>query len=324
MLRGLYTASAGMATQQRKHDAITNNIANLNTPGYKQEQAISTSFPEMLIKLMNSGETPGSRPIGRLNTGVAVQEILPVFSAGHLQETMRSSDFALLSNIQVYDNIQGEIQAIPFDASGKYIDEDGTVHIQPQAFFTVQGEDDEQYSFTRNGRFFLDEAGTLSTATGHHVIGQAGEPIRLSELFIVTDTDTLAAPHLTIDDVRMGADGVLYHIPSGGLLYTEDPELNAEAEPLALLISQIDNPYDLIRNGNGLFQLNDSQANPARAVDDLTDIAVMQGFIEASNVDPTQSMVDMMTAARLYEANQRVIQFYDRSLEKAVNEIGRV
>lgn len=324
MLRGLYTASAGMITQQRKHDAITNNIANLNTPGYKQEHAVSRSFPEMLIALMNSGESPSSRTIGRLNTGVAVQETLAVFSPGFLQETMRPSDVALLSNIRVYEEIDGELQAMPFDASGKYIDEEGTVHYQPQAFFTVLGETDEHYRFTRNGRFFLNDEGQLVTASGHQVVGQAGEPISMSNVWVESADGVQMMNHLSLDEVRIGADGMLYHASSGGLLYNEDPDMNIDAEPLALLISQVDNPYDLIREGNGMFYLNDPEANPARAVDDLADVAVMQGFFESSNVDPTQSMVNMMTAYRLYEANQRVIQFYDRSLDKAVNEIGRV
>ncbi len=53
-------------------------------------------------------------------------------------------------------------------------------------------------------------------------------------------------------------------------------------------------------------------------------VSVRQGYLEVSNVDASQSMVDMMAALRAYEANQKVIQFYDKSLDKAVNEVGRV
>lgn len=49
-----------------------------------------------------------------------------------------------------------------------------------------------------------------------------------------------------------------------------------------------------------------------------------QGFVERSNVDSGQSMVDMMSALRAYEANQKMIQFYDKSMEKAANDVGRV
>ncbi|MNH48393.1 flagellar basal body rod protein FlgG [compost metagenome] len=49
-----------------------------------------------------------------------------------------------------------------------------------------------------------------------------------------------------------------------------------------------------------------------------------QGYIERSNVDAAQAAVDLMSALRAYEANQKVIQFYDQSLNKAVNDIGRI
>jgi flagellar basal-body rod protein FlgG len=53
-------------------------------------------------------------------------------------------------------------------------------------------------------------------------------------------------------------------------------------------------------------------------------VQIRQGFVERSNVDAAQSMVDLMTALRAYEANQKIVQYYDRSLEKTVNEVGRV
>ena len=47
-------------------------------------------------------------------------------------------------------------------------------------------------------------------------------------------------------------------------------------------------------------------------------------YLEDSNVDAARSMTDMLTAYRAFEANQKVLQAYDRSMEKAVNEVGRV
>lgn len=53
MLRGLYTAAAGMVTQQRRHDTATQNMVNLNTTGYKQVDSVSHAFPEVLITAMD-------------------------------------------------------------------------------------------------------------------------------------------------------------------------------------------------------------------------------------------------------------------------------
>src|SRR5690606_29472310 len=90
-----------------------------------------------------------------------------------------------------------------------------------------------------------------------------------------------------------------------------------------LLISRIDRPYELIREGHGSYRLpaDAGQAVPVAVADQ---VVVRQGYLERSNVDASQAMVDMMTALRLYEANQKVIQSYDQTLEKAVNEIGRI
>ena len=52
--------------------------------------------------------------------------------------------------------------------------------------------------------------------------------------------------------------------------------------------------------------------------------SIRQGFIEGSNVDVSRSMTDMLTAYRAFEANQKILQAYDRSMEKAVSEVGRV
>jgi flagellar basal-body rod protein FlgG len=51
---------------------------------------------------------------------------------------------------------------------------------------------------------------------------------------------------------------------------------------------------------------------------------IQQGFVERSNVDSVKEMVDMITVLRAYESNQKLIQYQDSTLEKAVNEVGRL
>lgn len=302
MLRGLYSATAGMITQQRKHDTVTNNIANLNTPGYKQVNAISRSFPEMLISLVNGGDGQAVKTLGRINTGVMVEENVSSFVQGDLQETNNPGDFALTSNIQLFENVQGVQQALQFDASGKAFNQAGEKVYQPQAYFTVQ-DTNGQERYTRNGKFFVNDAAELTTTDGYRVLGQDGEAIQLN---------------LPIESVKMMPSGQLYNADNGL------PIVNELGEQVTLLISQVDNPNRLIREGAGVYRIDNPETDPARPIDNLQEMSVYQGFIERSNVDAAQATVDMMTAARAYEANQKVIQYYDRSLEKAVNEVGRV
>src|ERR1700682_1651408 len=118
MLRGLYTAAAGMIMEQRKHDTITNNISNINTPGFKQGNAVSRSFPEFMISISNGdSNTRSVRPIGKLNTGVFAEEDLSIYLQGDLQETKNPLDVALVSNIKV--------PGLQFDGSGKMVTADG-------------------------------------------------------------------------------------------------------------------------------------------------------------------------------------------------------
>jgi flagellar basal-body rod protein FlgF len=299
MLRGLYTAASGMISQQRKHDIVTNNIANVNTPGFKQGSAINRSFPEMLISRIGNGKgEPAAVPVGRLNTGVMAEENVSIHAQGDIQETHNPFDFAIVSNIQVPGAV--------FDASGKYVDANGQRIIQPQALFTVENDNGEQ-RYSLNGKFSVDTTGQLITADGYRVIGQDGQPI----LLLDTATQTpITNFHITKQGQFTYADGTV--IP------------DANNQPMNLLISRVEDPNQLIREGNGLYRLNDDQLGIVRGTNLDDQVEVRQGYVERSNVDPGQSMVDMMAAVKAYEANQKIVQFYDRSLDKAVNDVGRV
>jgi flagellar basal-body rod protein FlgF len=299
MLRGLYTAASGMISQQRKHDIVTNNIANVNTPGFKQGNAINRSFPEMLISRINNGKgESGSVPVGRLNTGVMAEENVSVHAQGDIQETHNPFDFALISNIQV--------PGAAFDASGKYVDANGQRIIQPQAFFTVENNNGEQ-RYSLNGKLSVDSNGQLITPDGYRVLGRDGQPLQLLDQATQT-------PITNFRITKLGqftdADGVLLQ--------------NANNQPMDLLISRVEDPNQLVREGNGLYRLNADAQGFVTPVNLDDQVEVRQGFVERSNVDASQSMVDMMTAVKAYEANQKVIQFYDRSMDKAVNDVGRV
>jgi flagellar basal-body rod protein FlgG len=288
MLRGLYTAAAGMIAQQRRHDTVTNNISNLNTPGYKQVNAVGRSFPEMLLHLTGiEGDKP--RKIGAVNTGVFAEESLSVHIQGDVYTTGSNADFAIRSDLQV--------PGIRFDSSGKAVDDNGNVIFQPQAFFTLQDRDGN-IRYTRNGSFRIDNAGYLVANDGSFVLGTDNNPIQF-------------APGTSLDRLTL----------TGDLRFVNDLGADTGAQ---LLVSVVENPNRLVSVGHGQFRLNEEDAGLARpmAADDR--VEVRQGYLERSNVDAAQAMVDLISALRAYESNQRIIQFYDQSLNKAVNEVGKV
>ncbi|MDT3428038.1 flagellar basal-body rod protein FlgG [Paenibacillus forsythiae] len=290
MIRGLYTAAAGMVTEQRRHDTATQNIANLNTTGYKQVESISHSFPNMLISAMN-GRT--AKPIGRINTGVFAEQSMSKYLQGDLVESGKLTDFALSADLRLADPATGG--NIPFDASGKYINDQGEIIYQPQAFFTVQ-DNDGNTLFTRNGSFNVSPAGELLSAGGYRVLGADGRPVVLNG---------------PVDNLKVDAEGNLL-------------DASGAATGVRLGISVVTKPENLVRDGNGVFHVDDAQAAGIRYAAAADNMQVRQGYIEGSNVDVTQVTIDLNAAYRAYEANQKVIQFYDSTLQKAVNDVGRV
>lgn len=293
MLRGLYNAAAGMVTQQRRHDTITQNIVNLNTVGYKQTDSVQRAFPEVLVSMIGGGPENPNRTIGKLNTGVFAEESLSLYKQGALRETGQTTDFAIVSQLGLIDQATGE--NVTFDASGKYIDANGEITYRPEAFFTVQDENGE-VRYTRNGQFQVDERGNVLTAAGYQVLDARNAPIVLTG-------------------------------QAGNLTVNEQGQILSEAgnpSGVSIGITVVDKPHQLVREGNGVFRLDAADGGGTRLLAAGDNAIIRQGFIEASNVDPSQSMVELTAALRAYETNQKVVQFYDRSLDKAVNEIGRV
>ncbi|RDW22240.1 flagellar biosynthesis protein FlgC [Oceanobacillus arenosus] len=174
MLRGFYTAASGMITQQRQQEVLANNIANVNTPGYKADHTAVRAFPEMLLKEMGSKQIPITthhanlpfqNPIGSLNTGVYVQETVPNFTQGDIRQTGITTDLALIN--------------------GQFPDETGGI------FFIVQNAAGE-LRYTTNGNFTVDGAGNLVTNQGYYVLDAAGNPVQTGGMeFTVTSNGIL-------------------------------------------------------------------------------------------------------------------------------------
>lgn len=244
MLRGIYSAASGMLVESMRTDVMSNNLANVDTAGFKRQAAHVRSFPETLISRMHSGERT---PIGTLGTGAVVDGSHSSFSAGRLHPTGNSLDAALFGH----------------------------------GFFVIETPEGTRY--TRDGRFILNETGFLSTLDGHRVLGENG-PILIGD-----------------GDVQ---------IDSRGVLTTDDQVVNR------FLIVEFPDREGLVRQGANLFEATEEAGDPFRF-----NTTVLQGTLEESNVNVIREMVGMITLQRAYEANQKVIQAFDETLGKAVNEI---
>jgi len=147
MIRGLYTSASGMLTELTRNDVTSNNLANVNTTGYKKDMAVNSAFAQMLLRRVDDQKQTdiSQRPvIGALGTGAIVDEIVTVHEQGQLRESSNPLDLA----------ISGE------------------------GYFVVQNDNGTYY--TRNGSFTVDSQGYLVTSQGDMVLGQAG-PIILGD-----------------------------------------------------------------------------------------------------------------------------------------------
>lgn len=278
MFRGFYTVASGMIAQQRRTEMLTNNMANVNTPGFKAEQSSIRSFPEMFMASQQSTQIPtengfnmkGIAPIGPLSTGVYMQETLPMFIQGQLQETELTTDLALIDGFLPVDEETG---------------------VQGAIFFTLENDEGGTY-YTRNGNFALDANGFLTSPSGYYVLDSNGNRIALQN-----------------DNFRVTDSGVI---------------MEGDNAVATLGISFAERPDTLMKQGDGLF-VTETGENlvAANSIPNAT-YSIQQGYIERSNVDAGRTMTDLLTAYRAFEANQKVLQAYDRSMEKAVNEVGRV
>jgi flagellar basal-body rod protein FlgF len=157
-------------------------------------------------------------------------------------------------------------------------------------FLTVEGADGPRY--TRNGNLTVNGNGFLTTNSGHYVLNENGGRIQLET-----------------DDFKVGETG----------------EILVDDTAIArLAIGFSENPNTMIKQGDGLFATDGNVPLQNAYEADGVVFSTKQGYLERSNVDASRTMTDMMTAYRAFEANQKVLQAYDRSMEKAANEIGRV
>lgn len=154
MIRSLWTAATGMKAQQLSIDTTSNNIANVNTLGYKKQRA---EFADLMYQVMEYAGTSTSAttisPTGiEVGLGVRPTAIQKIFTQGNFKETGNQLDVAIAGN----------------------------------GFFQVELPDGTT-AYTRAGAFKLDENGTIVTADGYPLLPQIVVPADTTQLTIGTD-----------------------------------------------------------------------------------------------------------------------------------------
>lgn len=226
MIKGLYTAGSGMMAQMARQDAAANNLANVNTSGYKRQIAVSRAFPNMLLSRMGEVEKNQrgikeplkAEFIGEIGTGVALDKIYSDFSIGNIKETDNITDLAITS----------------------------------EGYFCVQTEQGERY--TRNGQFKLNNEGLLTTNQGYPVLSTTNQPIHIESDFTVDDLGNILINNQITDQLKIvtfanpqylirEGDNLLASPEPGNIMqrpgllqgYVEESNVNAVSEMVALI-----------------------------------------------------------------------------------------
>ncbi|MBC7563841.1 MAG: flagellar hook-basal body protein [Gemmatimonadaceae bacterium] len=240
---GLTSAAAALHFYERRQQAIANNLANVNTTGFKKE-----------------------RVFGRMvDDAVAAADSMTDRSQGDITPTGNSLDVAMTGD----------------------------------AFLVVQTPDGER--LTRGGSLCLDDQRRLVTSQGHLVLGELG-PITLPQ-----------------GDIGIGRDGIItVQPPATGEAADRGNPLRGRLNAAVLRIESIPANAVLQHAGGGLF-LPDAGRKAAA----LADRQVMQGALEASNVNSIESLTEMIDTVRAYADVQKSITVMDDIRGIAANQIGK-
>lgn len=260
MIRALFTAATGMIGQQLNIDTIANNMANVNTTGFKKSRV---NFQDLLYETIKPAGTETSAgtiiPEGiQVGHGVRPASIARIYTPGSPVQTGNQLDLV----------------------------------IEGDGFFEIELPDGT-FAYTRDGSFKMSQDGIIMTADGYPLL-----------------------PALTVptnyEKITIGSDGaVSVKVPG-----------NSTPQPLGTLqLTRFSNPSGLDgRLGRNLLLETEASGPPIQGEPGLEGMGLIeQGFIENSNVQVVEEIINLIVAQRAYEASSKVIQASDEMLQLANN-----
>lgn len=309
MIRSLMSGVSGLRNHQVRMDVIANNIANVNTTAFKVGRV---NFQEILSQNIRGGSIShvgaGAINPAQIGLGMAVQSIDMIFVQGAPTITDRVLDLTIDGN--------------GFFRLGKYSEGTGII----------------EYAYTRDGAFYINDAGYLVNATGLYLLGR-GDPAGEGHLDETGIAEVINRTYEVTADfhgerVRLfdpespGGAGALetnlvtLRIDANGLVFVN----GREDQAALILVDNYTNPENLARLGGNLY-----------AVPVIGDPAVprpegwgvpggvegqgrlISGALEMSSVDLSTEFAHMITTQRGFQANARVITVSDEMLGELIN-----
>ncbi|HEY8583734.1 MAG TPA: flagellar hook-basal body complex protein [Capillimicrobium sp.] len=291
----MFSAISGLKAQQTMLDVTANNLANVNTLGFK---ASSTTFQDALSQTQRGGAAANAAGYGGANAaqvglGVTVGAISSRMGGGAMQPTGATYDVAISGEgwMRVSQSTAAPDAANPTTG--------------------VAGADATNY--TRAGNFKRNNEGWLTTQDGYYVVGRnaAAPP---ADIYINIPANAT--------DVTIGPDGAVTFVPGAG--YTVPPGLpavtNGRATAGFISLAKFPNEQALERQSGNRFRASGASGAPNVGVPGAAGYgSTVGGVIEMSNVELATEFTNMIVAQRGFQANSRVISTGDQMLQDLVN-----
>jgi len=257
MMRALWTAGSGMVAQQANIDVIANNLANVNTTGFKK---MRTDFQDLIYQTVRqAGATTG--PDNVLPTGVQM---------GHGTRQVATQHIFTMGSLQ---------------STGNSLD----VAIQGDGFFQITMPDGT-IGYTRDGTFKKDGQGRIETSEGYFLEPQITIPT-------------------TATDVTISTEGIV----TASIPGQAAPQTLGQIE-----IARFVNPAGLDSIGSNLFKETVASGTPTVGNPGNEGAGTLvQKYIEMSNVQVVEEMVNMIVGQRAYEINAKAVTTSDEMLSTA-------
>ena len=347
MNRSLYIGSTSLVTNQRRLEVLSNNLANVNTVGFKKDISLTESFPEKLLAKMSRtpeyGNLPGENNITYENNGEV--------------HTARTQEGYFTVGTSRGNSYVKEIQFV--------IDDEGYLKTSYKDLDDVQKTDYENFILDRNGNRVQAQAGDMENLVeglvytpAQHVIGTMSGGVRFQKIFtdfthgnimetggkldlaikgdgffklaggegetLYTRAGSFAVTNGYLTDLEgnrvLGRAGEI-PINGGSVDISANGTVMVDGANVGQLdIVDINNKEFLRKRGDNLYHMAENvnaEENPFAG-------EVLQGHLETSNMNPISGMVEMISLMREFEANQKVVKMQDEMMEKAATEIGRV
>jgi flagellar basal-body rod protein FlgG len=263
MIRAFHAAASGMRAQQKSIDLISNNIANVNTTGFKSKRA---AFKDLVYSDMEIRRV-AAPPNLQVGNGVRVGAAMRSLVQGTPVQTGRTLDVSIIG-----------------DGYFAVATEDGSLRYTRDGSFNI--------SVMNDGEGFVNR---LTTSDGLFVLNSDGRPIEF-------------ASGIDVSALKIDQDGTI-----------AASNANGEAVPSGrLAVVSFANPGGLSAAGDNLFEETPASGEGVA----VAEPSVMQGFLEASNVDMADEMTRLIMAQRAYQLSARVLQTAD-DMESMANNLRR-